>query len=121
MLIQRSIHEPLRQGMDTMSRWHGPDAGLIACWERGREKSMEDPELAEKARNGELVPLPWKGGVEKKIKASKRYGTYRYLTMWQGLRGDDLKVDTERDTTMICSAFGVSVIFTDDINKYGEP
>lgn len=107
--------------MPTRERWLGQDSGLIACWERGREKAIEDPEMAKKARDGELVPLPWKGGVEKKTKTGKRYGIYRYLAMWQGIRGDDLRIDTEREVTMICAAFGVSIIFTDDVNKYGEP
>lgn len=77
--------------------------------------------MASKARDGELVPLPWKGGVEKKLKMKNKYGVYQYLAMWQGLRGDDLQINTDSEVTLICTKFGMSVVFTDDVNKYGGP
>lgn len=35
--ICRSIAEPIRTGLSMMARWHGPDRGLIHCWEQGRQ------------------------------------------------------------------------------------
>ena len=68
MKLQRSTSEPIRTNATWEERWNDDDQGLIACWERGREKSREDPALAAQARDGQLVVLPWKGGVEKAIK-----------------------------------------------------
>jgi hypothetical protein len=120
MKIQRSIRKPARQNLKWDEKWKGEDLGLIACWERGREKSFEDPALAGKARNGQLVVLPWKGGVEKAIKKQEKYGTFSYLAMWQGLRGEDLNIDTAEEIALTCTATGMSVIFTSDQVKYAE-
>lgn len=56
--IFRSITEPIRKNMSWDDRWNREDQGLIACWERGREKSKQEPDLASLARSGELVVLP---------------------------------------------------------------
>lgn len=120
MKINRSISEPIRQDLSTTLRWGGDDKGLIACWERGRQKATEDPELALNAISGQLVVLPWKGGVEKAIKKKEKYGTYRYLAMWQGLRSEDLSIDTSVEASKICSVTGMMVIYTDDYEKYKE-
>lgn len=106
--------------MSTEDLWFDFDAGLIVCWERGREKAAEDPELAKQARHGELVPLPWKGGLEKALKTTSKFGTLRYLAMLQGLKGDDLSIDTEKEPFLVCTRFGVVVTFTGDIRKYGN-
>ena len=90
MKIYRSIFEPIREGLSWNERWTSEDGGLIACWDSGRETRIENPGLAEQAIGGELVILPWKGGVEKAIKKKKKFGTHFYLAMWQGLRGEDL-------------------------------
>ena len=63
-------------------RWEGSDKGLIWCWERGRQKRSEHPELAARAHNGELVVLVWKGGVEKKLDIDKHPGSLQYLANW---------------------------------------
>lgn len=55
--LSRSIQEPKRKELSWEEKWKGLDNGLIACWERGRDKALEDPELAERAKNGELVIL----------------------------------------------------------------
>lgn len=120
MKIARHISEPLRQGMSTGELWANIDDGLIACWERGREKSIEDPELAINARDGQLVPLPWKGGIEKAIKSPTKIGTLRYLAMWQGLRGDSLDIETADEPKLRCSKFNVTVTFTNDPAKYAD-
>lgn len=118
--IHRSIKEPHREGLTWEERWQGIDQGLIACWERGREKRDQEPELAKCAERGELPVLAWKGGVSKKIKTKKKYGTLFYLATWQGLRGEDLDVDLDKETEIVCSKTGICVIFTPDVKKYAN-
>lgn len=118
LIVRRSIGSPIRQGLSVKELWLGDDDGLTACWERGREVASEQPELAIAARAGELVPLPWKGGLESSIKTKRKYGTLRYLAMWQGLRGDDLHLNTEVEREVVCTRYGVTVVFTADLDKY---
>ena len=119
--IYRSCNEPIRVNPSFEERWRGPDIGLITCWEVGRIKSIEATELAEKAKNGELPALGWKGGVDKKIKKKEKYGTLNYMAQWQGLRGEDLDIDLTKEIEMICSKTGMKVIYTGDATKYAEP
>lgn len=121
MRLQRSINEPIREDPNWTSRWEGLDKGLIACWERGREKGNEDPEAAALARKGQLVELPWKGGVLKAIKKKSKYGSLFYLAMWQGLRGEDLDIDTASEQSLECTATKMTVVYTADGAKYAEP
>jgi len=116
--IIRSIDAPVRAGLSTETLWAGEDKGLIACWERGREKAIEEPALAKNAALGHLPPLAWKGGVSKKLKQRKKYGTYFYLATWQGLRGQDLFINTDTEITITCSRTDQSVTFTSDYEKY---
>lgn len=118
MKVRRSISVAIRPHMDTTERWLGEDRGLIAAWEVGREMSRSNLEAAEAARRGELVPVPWKGGVEKPIKGGK-VGVFRYLAMWQGLRGEDLEIDTDERPQVTCTRFSVPVRFTDDPSEIG--
>lgn len=120
MKLHRSITVPIREGAKWDERWNATDDGLIACWERGREKSLEDPSLAAQAAKGQLVVLPWKGGVEKAIKKKQKFGTLYYLAMWQGLRGEDLNIDTADELVLNCTATGMAVVFTGDMEKYAE-
>ena len=120
MKIHRSINEPIREGAKWDERWNAEDGGLIACWERGREKRLEDTALATRAIDGQFVVLPWKGGVEKAIKKQQKYGTLFYLAMWQGLRGEDLNIDSSDELALTCTATGMTVAFTNDMTKYGE-
>jgi hypothetical protein len=66
--VTRSITTPIRKGLKTVADiWDGPDKGLIFCWEQGREEAAQKPDLAERARRGELVPVGRKnhpGNVE---------------------------------------------------------
>jgi hypothetical protein len=100
--------------------WNGPDGGLIACWQRGREKAKIEPDLAKRAKTGVLVTLPWKGGTEntedqdgntKNKKFAKRFGTYKYLAMWQGLRGEDLNLDLDGERVIVCTKTKRVVVF----------
>jgi hypothetical protein len=119
--IFRSCQEPIRIGLSFEERWRGPDKGLITCWEVGRDMSKKEPALAERARKGELPVIGWKGGVDKKIKKKEKYGTYNYLALWQGLRGDDLNIELTEEIEIVCSRTGMKVVYTDDATKYAEP
>jgi hypothetical protein len=119
--IRRSITEPIRDNLSWDERWNGPDNGLIISWEVGRQQGERDPDLGERAKNGELPPLDWKGGVEKKLKSKFKYGCLNYLAAWQGLREEDLDIDLERDVEIVCSRTGSKVIFTPDQSKYSTP
>lgn len=120
MKIHRSVAEPIRLITSWEEKWNGIDQGLVACWESGRKKGLEDPIFASQARDGQLVLLPWKGGVEKAIKSKQKYGTLNYLAMWQGLRGDDLDIDTDEETIVSCSVTKMAVVFTNDLAKTAE-
>lgn len=116
--IYRSINEPIREGLSFEEKWRRPDKGLITAWEVGRQLSEKEPELSIRAKNGELPATGWKGGVEKKIKKKQKYGTQKYLAEWQGLRGEDLDIDLESEQILTCSRTGMTVVYTDDIEKY---
>jgi hypothetical protein len=120
MRIKRSITAPVGEQLLWEQRWEGADRGLIASWERGREKRRESAELAALASQGQLVILPWKGGVDREIKSRKKYGSLLYLAMWQGLRGEDLDVDTRAETPVTCTKTNVTVVFTGDLTKYRD-
>src|SRR6185437_5647584 len=97
MRMQRSIEEPLRINPDWEARWGMPGAGLVTSWERGRELAIENLKLATAATRGELVQLSWKGGIATGAQRPPRqkYGSLNYLAMWQGLRGEDLDIETD--------------------------
>ena len=61
--ITRLTSDVRREGLTWEERWEGVDQGLIVSWERGQDMQRESPELAVRALAGELVVLPWKGGV----------------------------------------------------------
>ncbi len=117
MIINKSISEPIPRTTSWDESWGDLPAGLVTAWNTGRDKVERDPELAEAARTGQLIPLVWKGGVEKKILKTTKYGSMYYLAMWQGLRGEDLNIDLDSEPSITCSATGMTVIFTPDIEK----
>jgi len=114
MRIKRSITEKIRDFVDMDHRWRGQDKGLIWCWECGRQLSEEDPDLAARAKNGELVVLAWKGGVPADFKGKRKEGTFNYLAEWQGLAGQDLDIDLTAPIPLVCSLTGVEVTFSMD-------
>jgi hypothetical protein len=120
MKVYRSITLPIRKDAEWSERWKSEDGGLIACWERGREKRLEDPFLAAQASKGQLVVLPWKGGVEKALQTGRKFGSLFYLAMWQGLRGEDLNIDSAAEITLKCTTTEMTVCFTNKIEKYAE-
>lgn len=115
--IYRSCLEPNRERLSFDERWRAKDNGLITCWEIGRRLRTKQPGLAERAINGELPSMDWKGGAEKEIKTRKKYGSLFYLAQWQGIRGEDLDIDLEEEKEIVCSRTGIRVIFTGDIRK----
>jgi hypothetical protein len=135
MHLRRSIQEQIRPFTSWDDRWRAADGGLIWCWERGRQKREEYPEVAAAAQRGELPvsasrsdyytlePIPgWRGGVEKALLGKRRpdgtrepvvkSGTLNYLAEWQGLRGQDLDIDTEAEVLMTCTRTGQAVLFS---------
>ena len=116
MHVQRPISELLRLNPNWYERWGEPQAGFITCWERGRELATQNPALAVAARAGVLVPLSWKGGSSKQTKPNRRYGCFYYLATWQGLRGEDLNIDTEAPFQLRCTKYDTLVTFTEDLS-----
>lgn len=120
MKVHRSIDAPTRHGLDWAETWQGPDRGLIKCWETGRRLAQDDPELAKRCLSGELPISGWKGGVSKTLKKLTKFGALSYLAEWQGLRGEDLCIDTTAEPTLICSRTGMIVTFTGDQSKLSD-
>lgn len=117
MLVTASAKEPPPSQTDFDARINGPDKGLINAWLVGLDKRRSDPELASKAQAGELPPLPFKGGVEKAIKAQNKIGALWYVAAWKGLRGEDLSLDTNQELQLVCTRTRVPVLYTMDQNK----
>jgi hypothetical protein len=120
LLIQCSSSAPHDlTGASWETLWQGEDVGLIVCWLRGIEKARQQPELAEVAKLGEFPLLAWKGGGEA-IKAGRRLGALQYLATWQGLRGEDLNIDSKAGATITCTRTGMVVTFTSDVVALGK-
>ena len=115
--IRRSISEPIRTGLSASEYWLAEDRGLIKCWELGRKYSVTRPAFAASAKRGELPLWNFKGGVEKPLKNPLKYGSFRYLAMWQGLRNEDLDIDPTRKVEMTCSRTGVKMILTPELAR----
>jgi hypothetical protein len=119
--VFREIAAPLRTSLSWKETWKGPDRGLIHCWELGRTLALKEPNRAEIAKQGELPPSNWKGGITGNVKYKAKYGCLWYLAEWQGLRGEDLDIDLDSETTIECSRSGVSMTFTGDSKKWELP
>jgi hypothetical protein len=65
--IFQSADMSKREGLSCQETRNGEAHGLIAYWERGRDKRREAPDLAEWATDGELPILARKGGIEKAV------------------------------------------------------
>lgn len=119
MHIRVPADAPPRTGLTWAERWHGPDDGLIAAWEAGRELVSRHPALVEAVLAGELVELPWKGGLTRALKpGAPKFGTLLYVAMWRGLRGEALDMTTGAELQLTCARFGTTVTFTSDPAKY---
>jgi hypothetical protein len=116
--VHRHATELPREAGTWAERWEGLDGGLITCWEAGRVMATSQPQLVARARAGELLVLPWKGGVERTLKNRRKFGSMYYLAMWQGLRGDDLDIDRATEAVRVCTRYSMEVTFTPDESKY---
>jgi len=118
--VTRSIETPIREFPSFEERWRGEDKGLITAWEVGREKAINDLKLKESALNDELPVLGYIGGYEKTLTNVKfKYASFHYLAQLQGLRGQNLDIDFERDEEkiLICTKTNMKTIFTSDSKK----
>lgn len=112
--IYRSFTEPDRKNLTWEETWRREDKGLIKNYEVGRALAIKEPELAEKAKRGELPVLGYKGGVEKTLKKKEKIGALNYIAKWQALRGEDLNIDLDEETVLTCTKTNVRVTFTMD-------
>lgn len=117
MIVTNAASHPPPLDENFATRIEGPDKGVINAWITGLAKRADSPELAAKAAAGELPVLPFRGGVETAIKTKTKVGHLLYVAMWQGLRGEDLYIDTESEISMTCTRTGVPVLYTMDFEK----
>ena len=115
--IYRSFSESDRKNLTWEETWRREDRGLIKNYEVGRALGLKNPELAEKAKKGELPVLGYKGGVERTLKKKEKIGALNYIAIWQALRGEDLDIDLEKEIVLTCSKTSVRVTFTMDLEK----
>jgi hypothetical protein len=73
---------------------------------------VADPDLAARVDRGELVPLHYRGGVRKELKAEVMMGTLCYLAQWQGIRGEDLDIAPYEERVIVCSRFNQAVAYS---------
>lgn len=114
MLIHVPADSPPPEELEFDQRWGTIDRALVTCWLRGRALRTEQgwQETARRAAAGELPSIIFDGGSDGPSKpGAKRTGVLQYLAIWQGIRGEDLKIDTEAATTLTCSGTGAVVTF----------
>jgi len=119
--IYRSFLEPIRENLSWEETWKQEDKGLIKNYEVGKTLALKQPELAEKAKRGELPALGYMGGTDIHLVNPKKLGSLNYLAQWQALRGEDLNIDTDNELVLVCSKTNVEVFFTWDMEKLKNP
>lgn len=119
--IYRSFSEPERKNLTWEETWKQEDKGLIKNYEIGRILAIREPELAKKAKRGELPVLGYKGGVETTLKKKEKIGALNYIAQWQGLRGEDLNLDLDGEIVLTCTKTDMRVTFTMDLEKLKNP
>lgn len=115
--IYRSFTEPDRENLTWEETWRREDKGLIKNYEVGRALAKKEPELAEKAKRGELPVLGYKGGVDKTLKKKEKIGALNYIAKWQALRGEDLNLNLDEEIVLTCTKTDMRVTFTMDLEK----
>lgn len=115
--IYRSFSEPDRENLTWEETWRQEDKGLIKNYEVGRALAKKEPELAEKAKRGELPVLGYKGGVDKTLKKKEKIGALNYIAKWQALRGEDLNLNLDEEIVLTCTKTDMRVTFTMDLEK----
>ncbi|MGY0393320.1 hypothetical protein ACW5R3_12280 [Bizionia sp. KMM 8389] len=115
--IYRSFSEPDRENLTWEETWRREDKGLIKNYEVGRALAKKEPQLAEKAKRGELPVLGYKGGVDKTLKKKEKIGALNYIAKWQALRGEDLNLNLDEEIVLTCTKTDMRVTFTMDLEK----
>jgi hypothetical protein len=115
--IYRSFSEPDRENLTWEETWRREDKGLIKNYEVGRALAKKEPELAEKAKRGELPVLGYKGGLDKTLKKKEKIGALNYIAKWQALRGEDLNLNLIEEIVFTCTKTDMRVTFTMDLEK----
>lgn len=115
--IYWSFSEPDRKNLSREEIWEGEDRGLIKNYEVGRALAKKEPELAKKAKKGELPVLGYKGGVPEGLKKREKIGALNYVAQWQALREEDLNLCLDEEIILTCTKTGVKVTFTMDLEK----
>lgn len=119
--IFRNFSEPDRENITWKETWEQEDKGLIKNYEVGRALGIKNPELVEKAKNGELPVLGYKGGVEKALIKKEKIGALNYIAKWQALRGENLDIDLDKEIVLTCTKTDITVTFTMDLEKLKNP
>ena len=119
--IFRNFAEPDRENLTWEETWKREDKGLIKNYEVGRALGIKNPELVEKAKNGELPVLGYKGGVEKALIKKEKVGALNYIAKWQALRGENLDIDLDKEIVLTCTKTDMIVTFTMDLEKLKNP
>ena len=119
--IFRNFSEPDRENITWKETWEQEDKGLIKNYEVGRALGIKNPELVEKAKNGELPVLGYKGGVEKALIKKEKIGALNYIAKWQALRGENLDIDLDKEVVLTCTKTDITVTFTMDLEKLKNP
>lgn len=119
--IFRNFTEPDRENLTWEETWKREDKGLIKNYEVGRALGIKNPELVEKAKNGELPVLGYKGGVEKALIKKEKIGALNYIAKWQALRGENLDIDLDKEIVLTCTKTDMIVTFTMDLEKLKNP
>ena len=118
--IFRIFAEPDRENLTWEETWKREDKGLIKNYEVGRALGIKNPELVEKAKNGELPVLGYKGGVES-VNKERIKGALNYIAKWQALRGENLDIDLDKEIVLTCTKTDMIVTFTMDLEKLKNP
>lgn len=115
--IFRNFSEPDRKNLTWKETWEQEDKGLIKNYEVGRALGIKNPELVQKAKNGELPVLGYKGGIEKALIKKEKIGALNYIAKWQALRGENLDIDLDKEIVLTCTKTDMTVTFTMDLEK----
>jgi hypothetical protein len=119
--IFRNFSEPDRENITWKETWEQEDKGLIKNYEVGRALGIKNPELVEKAKNGELPVLGYKGGVEKALIKKEKIGALNYIAKWQAFRGENLDIDLDKEVVLTCTKTDITVTFTMVLEKLKNP
>lgn len=64
-----------------------------------------------------MIPLVWKGGVEKKFLKTTKYESMYYLAIWERLRGENLNINLDSEQSVASAATAIMIIVMPNIEK----